>query len=365
MKNSGDAAAKHAHLESVLKGIAGFIVVVVALTLTFSAAYLLMAQIYLRLGLNPTPLVGQVINSFVGLFLLVIVGKLMAEIFHSSAWAQQMNMLAPLLKAMEQIARGDFSVRLEQPNRGNISDPINKFFKGVNDMAQEFKQMEAMRQEFISNVSHEIQSPLTSIRGFAQALKNDQISPQERTHYLTIIETESTRLSKLSDNLLALAALEAENMNFEPQPYRLDRQIRHLTLACEPQWMSKGLDLEASLDEVMITADEDLLSQVWINLLHNSIKFTPAGGKIYVDLQQNAGQIAFKIVDTGIGIAGEDQAYVFDRFFKADKARERTQGGSGLGLSIAKKIIEMHKGGIAVESKVGAGAIFSVALPVE
>lgn len=365
MNSARSIAERHPRLEIILKGIAGFIVATVALTLTFSAAYLLMTQVYLRTGLNPSPLARQVINSFVGLVLLVMVGKLMAEIFRSSAWAQQMNMLAPLLKAMEQIARGNFSVRVEQPNRGNMNDPINQLFKGVNDMAQELKQMEAMRQEFISNVSHEIQSPLTSIRGFAQALKDDQLSQQERTHYLTIIEAESTRLSKLSDNLLALAALEAENMRFEPKAYRLDKQIRHLILACEPQWTSKGLDVEASLDEVMITADEDLLSQVWLNLLHNGIKFTPEGGRIRVGLQCQQGKIIFNITDTGIGIAEKEQLRIFERFYKADTARERAKGGSGLGLAITEKIVQMHHGMIQVESKLGAGATFVVQLPAE
>jgi len=271
-----------------------------------------------------------------------------------------------LLRAMEQIARGDFSVIVEQPHTHNPDDPIGKLFKGVNDMASELKQMEAMRQEFISNVSHEIQSPLTSIRGFARALQNDALSPADRLHYLNIIETESMRLSKLSDNLLALAALDAENRPFEPQPYRLDRQIRNLILACEPQWTSKAIEMDVSFEEVTICADQDLLSQVWINLIYNSIKFTPRCGRICVDLYQQDGTIAFGITDTGIGITEDDQAHIFERFYKADKSRTRANGGgSGLGLSIAQKIIELHNGTITVASKPGEGTTFSVSLPSE
>ena len=178
---------KHSKIEPVLKSIAGFIVVVTSLSIAFSIAYFLMAQIYQLAAVNPAPLAKQVINSFAGLFLLVSVGMLMSRIFRSSAWAQQMNMFAPLLRAMEQIARGDFSVRVAHPNTHNPDDPIGKLFKGVNDMALELKQMEDMRQEFISNVSHEIQSPLTSIRGFAHVLQNDGLSPADRLHYLNII----------------------------------------------------------------------------------------------------------------------------------------------------------------------------------
>jgi two-component system, OmpR family, phosphate regulon sensor histidine kinase PhoR len=353
-------------IEMVLKGCAGFVVVTVSLTVAFSAAYLLMAQVYQLAAIQPAPLVRQVINSLVGLFLLGIVGTLMSRMFRSSAWAQQMNMFAPLLRAMEQIARGDFSVQVEQPRNFKSDDPITKLFKGVNDMALELKQMEAMRQEFISNVSHEIQSPLTSIRGFAQALHNNELGPQERKHYLNIIETESTRLSKLSDNLLALAALEAENRPFEPRQYRLDKQIRDLILACEPQWTGKAIEMDVSFEEVTISADQDLLSQVWVNLLSNSIKFTPEGGRICVDLYQLDRTIAFGITDTGIGISEADQAHIFERFYKADKSRTRSNGGgSGLGLSIAQKIIEMHHGTITVESKPGEGTTFIVSLPVK
>src|SRR6202040_3965320 len=107
------------------------------------------------------------------------------------------------------------------------------------------------------------QSPLTSIRGFARALQQDDLSPEARRHYLDIIETESVRLSKLSDNLLELASLDSEQIKLEPRPYRLDKQIRGLILACEPQWAAKGLEMDVALDEASITADEDLLSQVW------------------------------------------------------------------------------------------------------
>ena len=349
----------------MLKGIASFIVAVISLSIAFSSAYLIMAQLYQLTGVYPTPLAAQVINSFVGLFLLAITGTLLGRFFRTSAWAQQMNIFAPLLHAMEQIARGDFSVHVEQPHAHNANDPITKLFKGVNNMALELKQMEAMRQEFISNVSHEIQSPLTSIRGFARALQNDALSPDDRSHYLNIIETESMRLSKLSDNLLALAALDTENRPFAPQYYRLDKQIRNLILACEPQWASKAIEMDVSFEEVTISADDDLLSQVWINLLANSIKFTPQGGRICVDLYQQGGTIAFGITDTGIGIAEVEQAHIFERFYKADKSRTRSNGGgSGLGLSITRKIIELHHGSIAVSSKPCEGTTFMVSLPV-
>jgi signal transduction histidine kinase len=220
-----------------------------------------------------------------------------------------------------------------------------------------------MRQEFISNVSHEIQSPLTSIRGFAQALRNDKLSSENRLHYLNIIEAESMRLSKLSDNLLRLASLESDTIRFEPKPYRLDKQLRRIVLSCEPQWVDKNINMDVSLEEVEINADEDMMNQVFINLINNSIKFTPEGGSVTVDLCKKSDTIEFKITDTGVGIAEDDQDHIFQRFFKGDKSRRPEIKGNGLGLSIVKKIVDLHHGTIKIQSKLGVGTTFTVSFP--
>jgi len=347
----------------ILRGLAGVAATIAFLTSMIAAAFFLTAFIYERTGYYPPAVLIQIINALLGIFIAFLILFAIGAFFASKRVALQMGMFGPIIAAMERIAQGDFNVRLDD----NIQDNgvVHTLVKSVNTMALELNQMESMRQEFISTVSHEIQSPLTSIRGFARALQNDQLNPAERLHYLNIIETESMRLSKLSDNLLELAALDAQNRKFEPQPYRLDKQIRNVVLACEPQWMEKALEMDVSLEEVAITADEDLLNQVWINLIHNSIKFTPHGGRICMELCRQDGNIVFRLTDTGIGIAEEDQAHVFERFFKADKSRERAKGGSGLGLAIAHKIIDMHHGTIGVASTQAVGTTFSVSLPLE
>ncbi|MED1619356.1 ATP-binding protein, partial [Aneurinibacillus migulanus] len=141
--------------------------------------------------------------------------------------------------------------------------------------------------------------------------------------------------------------------------------VRNIILACEPQWVEKELEMDVSLEKVTFVGDEDLMSQVWTNLIHNSIKFTPSLGRICVQLQQIEHKAIVKISDTGIGIPKEDQVRVFERFFKADRARERSKGGSGLGLSIVKKIIEMHEGTIFVNSEEGKGTIFTISIPIQ
>jgi signal transduction histidine kinase len=266
-----------------------------------------------------------------------------------------------VIMAQKKIAKGDYNVNLNNNIEG--LGPYTELVDSVNYMALELSKMEKMRQEFISNVSHEIQSPLTSIRGFAEALRNDKLSSQSRLHYLNIIEAESMRLSKLSDNLLRLASLESDTIKFEPKTYRLDKQLRRIILTCEPQWLDKNINMDVFLEEIEIMADEDMMDQVFINLINNSIKFTPEGGSVLVDLHKKNDLIEFKITDTGLGIADEDQNHIFERFFKGDKSRGPLIKGNGLGLSIVKGIIDVHHGTINVQSKLGKGTIFAISLP--
>jgi len=344
--------------------VAVIIGVMLSATLIFTLVYLITGVIFGSMSHPPSPLGIQIINTMLGFIVCFITLTIIGRIFGSKQRALRMGVFRPIIDAMNKIAEGDFSVQIDDDLDGD-EGIVNELAKSVNTMAVELSQMEQMRQEFISNVSHEIQSPITSIRGFAQALQNNHMSADDRNHYLSIIETESTRISRITENLLKLATLEAESVKFEPKAYCLDRQIRSLILASEPQWTGKHIDVDVSLDDVMIMADEDLLSQVWMNLLSNSIKFTPEEGEISVELRQQGNNVAFKIQDTGIGISEEDQTHVFERFFKADKSRTRANNsGSGLGLSIVQKIVDMHHGTIAVESKIGVGTTFRVNLPL-
>lgn len=346
-----------------LVGFAWFVFVILLVALMFSLAFFLTGYLYKVLNFTPPLLVAEFVNSLLGLLFTGLVVGVIGKLARNMGWMPEMNVFAPIIDALERIASGDFSVRLE--NEFDENQIVSKLATSVNKMALELDQIENMRQEFISNVSHEIQSPLTSIRGFAQALEDDRLTPAERHSYLSIIQAESTRLSRITDDLLKLASLESEHVKFEPKSYRLDKQIRDLILASEPQWTEKGIDMQVALQDLSITADEDLLSQVWTNLIHNSLKFTPPGGQVRVELRQQGDAIEFMIRDTGMGISDADQARVFERFYKADPSRTHSNGGSGLGLSIVKKIVDMHAGAIDLQSKLGQGTTFVVTLPVK
>ena len=305
---------------------------------------------------RPPEVVVQILNTIVGFLLFGVVAGLVSW----RAAPRRRRWFETLIDAFNRMAKGDFSVRLEA--LPDVDGGVGDLYRSVNQMAIELDQLEQMRQEFVSNVSHEIQSPLTSIRGFARALRDEE-RPETRDHYLSIIEQESMRLSELSDNLLELASLDSGQRALDRKPFRLDQQISHLILAAEPQWTEKRLELDADLGEIEVVADEGLLAQVWQNLLHNAIKFTPAGGCLRVIARRVGDRVEVEVADTGPGIAAEDLPHLFERFFKADRARQRTGGGSGLGLAIAHKIVSLHGGTIAVQSASGQGTTFTVSVP--
>ncbi|MFC4778671.1 sensor histidine kinase [Paenibacillus sp. GCM10023252] len=267
--------------------------------------------------------------------------------------------LKQMTKATRQIAGGDFNIHLQT----TAKDELGELAASIQQMAGELSGLEQMRQDFVSNVSHEMQSPLTAIGGFAQALRSADVTEEERLRYASIIETESSRLSRLSDNLLRLASLDSEHHPFHVSRIRLDRQLREAVWSCEPLWSAKQLEMNLELDEVRMMADSDLLGQVWTNLIHNAIKFTPQHGAISIHLQSKEGRAVVIVKDSGIGMSEQDQARIFERFFKADSSRNRNRGGNGLGLAITHKIVTLHKGTITVSSRPGEGAEFRVELP--
>lgn len=290
------------------------------------------------------------------LLIVLIVGSLLILI----ASRYLVNPLKKLTLATERLARGNFNVHVSVKQK----DELGQLAQSFNHMAGELKQLEQMRQDFVSNVSHEIQSPLTSIRGFSKALRGSEIDEAERGRYLEIIERESERLSRLSDNLLKLASLESEHHPFHPTTFDLDEQLRRVVVFYEPQWSSKQLELDLELPRVKVTADADQLSQVWMNLLGNAIKFTPSRGKIHIQLEPLNDRIRIRIQDSGMGIAASDQERIFERFYKADTSRHRETDGSGLGLAIVRKIVELHHGTIELQSEIDIGTLFIVMIPI-
>lgn len=265
-----------------------------------------------------------------------------------------------LTTATRHIAAGDFNVKLNIKQTSELGTLARSFEKMMHDL----QQLEQMRREFVTNVSHEVQSPLTSISGYALALKKVDLSDHERSRYLDIIIAEANRMSKMSDSLLKLSLLESQSQQLRLFTLSLDEQIRRVIVALQPQWSARNIHFELDLQTVKVTADHDLLNQVWTNILGNSIKFSEDGGVINVSIKQDIKNVTVRISDNGIGIPLEDQKRIFERFFKADRSHSRKYDGSGMGLAIVKQIVSLHQGDIRVESEPGQGATFTVSLPI-
>lgn len=346
--------------DNYLRIVGGILFSSIAFSFCFWISYLLTGFLYQYTGTPSEPWT-YILTGLLGLYIFSAIVRIFIAFHNKNNGIFKRNqMMEATLDALKRITQGDFSVVLDVDQH----DPFAQIAETVNKMANELGSMENLRQDFIANVSHEIQSPLTSISGFAELLHNKEITEEERLHYLTIIEAESKRLSKLSDNLLKLSSLDTVAAPLTPTKFRLDKQLQNALLMLEPQWSEKNLDVSMELESIQMVGDENLMTQVWINLLHNAIKFTPVNGSIHITMDLNDHEVECRITDSGIGIAKEDLPHIFERFYKVDKARDRNLGGNGLGLSLVKKILELHKGTIRAESKLGAGTVFIIHLPL-
>lgn len=234
--------------------------------------------------------------------------------------------------------------------------------KNFNKMAEELGSIETLRNDFVSNISHEFKTPVTSIKGFAKLIKRGGLPEERREEYLNIIIAESERLARLSSNVLLLTKLEAQNKIGQTSEFSLDEQIRRAILLLEPQCRQKRLELDINLEPVSVNSNEELLHQVWLNLLSNAVKFTEPDGIISVGLKANAQTATVYVADTGIGMNEEERRRLFDKFYQGDKSR--VTEGNGLGLSLVQRIVELNGGTVQVESEAGGGSRFTVTIPV-
>lgn len=263
-----------------------------------------------------------------------------------------------IIDSIEQLAKGDFSVRL------NIHYP--RGLKGLSDsfnrMAQELSGIEMLRTDFINNFSHEFKTPIVSIKGFAEMLKYADLTPEERSEYLDIVINESSRLAVLATNVLNLSKIETQTLLTETDRFNLGEQIRQCVLLSDMKIEKKNIVLNVDIKDIFYNGNKDLLNQVWLNLIDNAIKFTPDGGQISISASQTDSESQIIIKDTGCGIEAAAMDYIFDKFYQADTSHAMM--GNGIGLTVVKKIVELHRGKILCESEVNKGTTFTVLLPL-
>ncbi len=267
--------------------------------------------------------------------------------------------LKQLEAAAGTIAEGDFSVQVDE-NRGGAE--LRKVSRAFNTMTRKLRGVEESRREFVANVSHELRSPITSIRGFAEGMVDGVIPAEDHPKYLRLVAAESKRLSGLIDDLLALSRLERDDAELEISTFDVNEMLRRAVIRRMQDLEDRKIEIDCEFEEdpCQVRADSDRIEQVVINLLDNAIKFTPEGGKITLETAVNGSLAEITVRDNGAGVPPEDREKVFDRFFTADRAH--TSGkGTGLGLSICKRIMEMHGQGIRLlDTEEGAAFRFTL-----
>lgn len=263
-----------------------------------------------------------------------------------------------ILDATERMASGNFKVRLSPRHEYDKYDEFDMIMDNFNRMADELSRNAMLKTDFISNVSHEIKTPLAIIQNYATALNNDDLTDEERKSYAETIRSAAERLTTLVSNVLKLNKLENQRLVLETEPTRIDECVAETVFAFEDLLEKKGVELVCDFDEVTVSTNASCLELVWNNLMSNAIKFTPSGGKITICVKGAPDGAIVKFSDTGIGMTEETGRRIFDKFYQGDASRSKD--GNGLGLALVKKAIDAVGGEIRVESQLGKGSTFSV-----
>ena len=266
-----------------------------------------------------------------------------------------------ILDATEKITDGDFSVRIPQ-SRGLIQqNEFDTIIDNLNKMAEELESIETLRTDFISNVSHELKTPLATMQNYATLLKSPDLTEEKRFEYADAIVTSTKRLSDLITNILKLNKLENQQIFPEFKDYNLSEQLCECLLNFENIWEQKNIEIETDIaEDIIVHSDPELLSLAWNNLLSNAFKFTDKGGKVFVSLTADEKKISVSIRDTGCGMTKTTGEHIFDKFYQGETSHS-TQG-NGLGLPLVKRVIDIVKAQISVQSEVGVGSTFTVTL---
>lgn len=268
--------------------------------------------------------------------------------------------LEKILDATERIASGDFSVRIDIKHSVAEYTEYDVISENINKVAAELSKTEVLRTDFVSNVSHELKTPITVIQNYVTALQDKTLSEETREAYSKTLLITSRRLTALLTNILKLNKLENQELKVECEKMRLDERVGEAVLGFEEKISEKNLELDCDFDEVEITSSTDYLDIVWNNLLSNAIKFTPEGGKIAVKVKEENGKAVVAVTDTGCGMDADTGRHIFDKFYQGDTSHSGE--GNGLGLALVKKVIDVLGGDISVESEVGKGSTFTVRL---
>ena len=261
-----------------------------------------------------------------------------------------------LVDGLGKLSQGDYSARLHFNEKNDMINISNAF----NSCAEELEHTEIMRSDFINNFSHEFKTPISAINGFVKLLEREDIPEEKRRKYLAVIREETQRLSDMTTNILTLTKVESQGILTDKETFCLSEQIRSCGLLLERKWQEKNLQLVFDFDEHTIVGNEEMLKQVWLNLLDNAIKFSKRESPLVVRINETAECLQIDVENEGVEIKEADRERIFQKFYQAEKSASKS--GNGIGLSIVKHIVELHNGSVDVESGKGT-TVFTVILP--
>lgn len=284
-------------------------------------------------------------------FVSIIVGAVVMALISKKL----INPLAGLSTAMNKVAEGDFETQIQTESRIEV---IQDIYSNFNLMVRELGATETLQTDFVSNVSHEIKTPINAIEGYTTLLQNTENIDEVENAYIEKILFNTKRLSELVSNILLLSKVDNKAIQAKKTTYRLDEQIRQSIVLLEPKWSAKEIDLDVDMDEIEYTGDESLMFHVWNNLIDNAIKFSPENGRVKIRLKSKEGKAAFLIEDGGCGISDEEKERIFNKFYQADSSHKSE--GNGLGLALVKNILALCSGKITVEDAGEKGTRFIV-----
>ena len=263
-----------------------------------------------------------------------------------------------VIDGMSSLAEGEYTTRIDLSKYESMQGLASTF----NRLAEELESTEILRSDFVNDFSHELKTPIVSLVGLIGLMKNENLSRDKRHHYLEIMESEANRLKQMTENALYLSKIESQGILTHKTRFNISEQIRSSLLLLEKKWAQKSLSLSVDFDEFYITANEDMLKQVWINIIDNAIKFANPKSELEVAVEATESHITVAVTNEGKAIDDGELELIFNKFYQADKSRSTE--GNGIGLSIVRHITELHGGSVSAKSEDGK-TTFTVALPIQ
>lgn len=345
-------------LQNVLRMISGFLAFFLTIGFAISCCMMLFLNVLadtMNLTLTATNIAAAAKITLVNVLLIAVIFTLVDHIRRKISVDRPVKIITD---ATEKFMKGDFSVRIS-PMQGAGSEGFNQIIIAINSMAQELSGIETLRTDFVSNVSHEMKTPLSVMQNYGTLLQGAELSQEKRIEYAKGVTDASRRMADMMTNILKLNRLENQQIFPKMEVFDLGEQLCECLLQYESVWEKANIEIETDIaEDVKVKADAELLSLVWNNLFSNAFKFTEAGGTVSVSLAATSYHAIVKVRDTGCGMTPEIGAHIFEKFYQGDTSHS-TQG-NGLGLALVKRVVDIMQGEINVESTVGKGTTFTV-----